>query len=431
MRKLLKQIRLFSSLPRKDMKILAQIVKQRELSANTILLREGEPGNRVYVIAEGELEIIKSFGTPDEIVLRVCYVGEPIGEMSFLNPKGTRSATVRAKTEVRLIEIAREDFELFLLGRPGIAYEIARNLSERLLDSENRFIRALAEKNRRLAVLSKLVSASIDDFELPEPINYAGKPISDILPIQVTVLGKFQIFRGETPVTEKELNARQPIALLKAIITREVEDVPRDFLIEDLWPGCSASFGDRNLKIVVHRLRKILGQGKPNSPYVLCERGLVSLNRSIVRLDIDEFFSFYKQARKAELAGDIKSAVAFGNSAIELYRGDYLEDELYAPWTMMKREEIRAVYIDVLRRIAAHYENQGSLRKSIDIYRLTIKADPTSEETYRKLMLAYANLGMRTEAVRTYNECRSVLDKELGVGPDKLTISIYRRIAES
>jgi DNA-binding SARP family transcriptional activator len=62
---------------------------------------------------------------------------------------------------------------------------------------------------------------------------------------------------------------------------------------------------------------------------------------------------------------------------------------------------------------------------------LIVKADPALEEAYRKLMLAYSNLGMRTEAIRVYNECRRALDTELGVVPDKLTTSIYKRIIES
>jgi DNA-binding SARP family transcriptional activator len=62
---------------------------------------------------------------------------------------------------------------------------------------------------------------------------------------------------------------------------------------------------------------------------------------------------------------------------------------------------------------------------------LVVKTDPTLEEAYQKLMLTYSDLGMRTEAIRVYNECRRALDRDLGVEPDKLTTSIYERIVES
>ena len=252
--------------------------------------------------------------------------------------------------------------------------------------------------------------------------------------IEINVLGKFQLIRGKTPVTKEEWSAaKKPQMLLKALITRGAENVLVDQLIDDLWPDTSSfDEGKQNFKTVLHRLRKILGHpAGSRSPYISFERNTVSLNRSLVRLDIDEFFYLCKRAGRAEQAGDVKSSINFGNSAIELYRGDYLEDELYTPWTMMNREEIRALYIDVLRRTASLYERQGNSRKSIEIYKLLTRADPALEETYRKLMLLYSNIGMRTEAIRVYNECKRALSRELDVEPDELTTSIYRRIAES
>ena len=256
----------------------------------------------------------------------------------------------------------------------------------------------------------------------------------ELLPrIQINVLGKFQLIRGETPITKKEWSAaKKPQMLLKALITRGAEDVLLDQLIDDLWPEASFDEGKQNFKVVLHRLRKILGHpAESRSRYVSSEGGAVSLNRNLVRLDIDEFFYLCKRTGKAEQAGDLKSAINLGHSAIELYKGDYLEDELYTPWTMLKREETRALYISVLRRTASLYERQGNSRKAIDIYKLLTRADPGLEEAYRKLMLLYSKIGMRTEAIRVYNECKRALSRELDVDPDELTTSIYRRIEES
>jgi DNA-binding SARP family transcriptional activator len=136
--------------------------------------------------------------------------------------------------------------------------------------------------------------------------------------------------------------------LLKALITRGAENVLIDLLVDDLWPDTSLDDGKQNFRVVLHRLRKILGHPvRSGSHYIAFERNTVSLNRSLVRLDIDEFLSLCKRARKAEQAGDIKGSIGFGNAAIGLYKGDYLEEELYTPWTMLKREETRALYIDI------------------------------------------------------------------------------------
>lgn len=267
----------------------------------------------------------------------------------------------------------------------------------------------------------------------PASSRSIGDTQTDIPRIQINVLGKFKLTRGEDSITEKEWSAaKKPQMLLKALITRKAENVVIDQLIDDLWPDTSQKLGRQNFNVVLHRLRKVLGSsvtGK-DSPYVSLQGNTVSLNRSLVSLDIDEFLSLQKLARKAEQAGDIKDSISFGNSAIELYKGDYLEDELYTPWTTLKREETRAVYVDILERTASHCERQGNTRKSIDLYKLLIKSDPVFEEAYRKLMLLYSHFGMRSEAVRIYDECRRALDRELGVEPDELTTAIYKRIIE-
>ncbi len=433
MRELLKQVPIFKSLGQRDIQFLVEITKIIELSPNTILIKEGERGDRLYIIIEGEVEIIKAFGRPDELSLSFCGKGEPIGEMSFLNPAGVRSATVRTRTQTRLLEITREDFELLLLRRPGIAYGIARGLSERLVNSEDKFIRAIAEKTRKLNILSKLIPTHISNIpELVLPEVETKSQVSGVPQIRVNALGGFQVFRGETLIGQKEWKAKQPKLLLKALVTRGAANVPKDLLIDDVWPDSPPDAVEGNFKVTLHRLRKALEPSmEAGSSYIHLKDNLVSLDRNLVRLDTDEFLSLFHRSRKAEQAGDIKSAILHANSAIPLYRGDYLAEDLYVPWAELKREEFRTIHIDLLRRTAELHESQGSSRKSIELYKMILKTDPCFEEAYQKLMLIYANRGMKTEAIRLFDECRKTLDRDVGVEPDKLTVSIYRRVIET
>ncbi len=433
MRELLKQVPIFKSLSQRDIQFLVEIARIIELPPDTILLTEGERGDRLYIITDGEVEIIKAFGKPDELSLRMCGKGEPIGEMSFLNPAGIRSATVRTKTNARFLEITREDFELLLLRRPGIAYGIARGLSQRLVESENKFIHAIAEKSRKLTILSKLIPDYVEEIpELTAPKEEIKNPTPGVPQIRINALGGFQVFRGETLIAEKDWKAKQPKLLLKALITRGAANVPKDLLIDDVWPDTSPFSVEGNFKVTLHRLRKALEPSMgARSSYIHLKDNMVSLDRNLVRLDIDEFLTLFRRARKAEQAGDAKSAILHANLAIPLYRGDYLAEDLYVPWAEIKREEFRAIHIDLLRRTAELLESQGSSRKSIDLYKKIIKTDPCFEEAYQKLMQIYANRGMRAEAIRVYDECRKNLDRDVGVEPDKLTISIYNRIIET
>ncbi|MCE5334671.1 MAG: cyclic nucleotide-binding domain-containing protein, partial [Desulfobacteraceae bacterium] len=325
---LLKNVPLFASLSRKDLLFLEEIARQVGFPPGTVLFHEGDRGDRLYITVEGKLEVVKSFGKPDEHVLNICGAGEPIGEMSLLNSRGVRSASVRSLTEVRLIEITREDFEMLLFRRPGLACGVARGLSRRLLDSEARFLNAAVEKNRKLCLLTKLLKSTSEeliDSEGVEQGETAQESLPSAVPIRINVLGNFQVFRGETPMEDHEWKAKQPKMLLKALITRGASGVPKDVLMEDLWPEASPEFAESNFKVVLHRLRKTLdpsAQRAQPSHYLSLKANLLTLNRDLCRIDLDEFLSSCRKAKKCEQAGDLKGAIQAGISATTLYRGD-------------------------------------------------------------------------------------------------------------
>jgi DNA-binding SARP family transcriptional activator len=88
------------------------------------------------------------------------------------------------------------------------------------------------------------------------------------------------------------------------------------------------------------------------------------------------------------------------------------------------------MYIDLLYRTAGLYEAQGRSGKASEYYKMIIKTDPVCEAAYQKLMLIYSNRGMRAQALRAYEDCRKVLDREIGVQPGRLTSSVYKKIIE-
>ena len=112
---------------------------------------EREAGaNDCYIIVEGRVEIIKSMGTPDERLLGVREAGEAIGEMSLFSDDHQRTASVRAKTPLKLLLMKRDHLENLLRGHPDLAFNLVATLSRRLGESEDRTIADLREKNRQL-----------------------------------------------------------------------------------------------------------------------------------------------------------------------------------------------------------------------------------------------------------------------------------------
>ena len=95
-------------------------------SLGEAIFTEGEPGNKMYLIQKGNVEVLKG----DAVVARLG-AGEPIGEMSLLLDE-PRSATVRALNSVEALEITGENFGEILTKRPGIGRTIMKALAQRL-----------------------------------------------------------------------------------------------------------------------------------------------------------------------------------------------------------------------------------------------------------------------------------------------------------
>jgi CRP/FNR family transcriptional regulator, cyclic AMP receptor protein len=102
----------------------------RDFEAGTVLFEEGQPGDYMYVVQHGEIEIRRQVGETPR-VLAVLSDGEFFGEMAILNGR-PRSATAVVRTSARLIVIEGKTFEAMLRARPEIALRIIKSLAGRL-----------------------------------------------------------------------------------------------------------------------------------------------------------------------------------------------------------------------------------------------------------------------------------------------------------
>jgi ATP/maltotriose-dependent transcriptional regulator MalT len=257
---------------------------------------------------------------------------------------------------------------------------------------------------------------------------------ADLPHLRLQTLGGFRLWRGEALVEEKEWEGHQPQLLLKAIVAHGPQGVPKDVLMEDLWPEASPHLSEKNFKVNLHRLRKTL-EPVPDKTlgfsYVHLKASLVSLDPELCQVDAYQFISLCQQGEKAEQAGDFKGAIALYRQAVDLYEGDFFSEELYHPWVETKREELRERLLAVLYRLAKLYEDRGSLVKATDCYVKIVQTDPLAEAACRRLMQLYAQRGLRNAALRVYEECRKSLQEMLNTEPEEVTTAVYRKVLET
>jgi phosphoserine phosphatase RsbU/P len=147
----LEQMPIFSGLPPDEAAALLASFEPQHYRAGTVLFHEGERGDRMFVVLEGEITVVKDLDAGEQRVLAVRGAGEFVGEMSFLTMAGRRTAGALVTRDARLLELTRADFDALLRRQPALAYEMLRIVSDRLRESNEASVRDLREMNRQLA----------------------------------------------------------------------------------------------------------------------------------------------------------------------------------------------------------------------------------------------------------------------------------------
>jgi CRP/FNR family transcriptional regulator, cyclic AMP receptor protein len=122
---------LFAALePDAQKELRAQMVEVR-LGRGQALFKEGDPGDRLYVVMAGKIKLGRSASDGRENLLAVLGPGEMFGELSLFDP-GPRTATATAVTETTLIGLGHGDMEPWLTAHPQVAGQLLGALARRL-----------------------------------------------------------------------------------------------------------------------------------------------------------------------------------------------------------------------------------------------------------------------------------------------------------
>jgi DNA-binding SARP family transcriptional activator len=264
--------------------------------------------------------------------------------------------------------------------------------------------------------------------ELRRLLHRQGLPRLDI-----RTLGAFQVRRDGELLDEAVWERKRPKLLLKVLVAHGGE-APKEMLMEDLWPEGEPEIMEKNFRVSLHRLRKAVEPCLDKtfgSSYIHLADGQLSLDRELCRVDVEEFLSLQESGEELEEHGNLSQALSLYKKAVGLYGGDFLSEELYLPWAEKRRAGLRGRYLELLERVSQIYEKEGALTRAIKYCRMIIQTDPVSESTYRRLMTLYMRRGLRSEALKTFEDCRKALARDLDTEPDAVTTAIFRKIQES
>ncbi|MCI0388270.1 MAG: winged helix-turn-helix domain-containing protein [Acidobacteria bacterium] len=240
-------------------------------------------------------------------------------------------------------------------------------------------------------------------------------------------LGLFRVYRNDQAITHWSSLKGQSI--LKYLVSHQTTPISKDILMDVLWPDADPDSARRNLHQAIYSLRQTLRRSLPDYQAIQFENDCYRLNPELsLWFDFEEFKVHAQAGCRYESSGQWVEAATEYCLADELYRGDFLEEDLYEDWASLQREQLRHTYFDLADRLSEYYLRQGNYSATVAICQKILARDSCHEKAHCRLMRCYQTQGQRGLAVRQYQICVQMLKRELDVSPSDEVQALFEKI---
>ncbi len=310
---------------------------------------------------------------------------------------------------------------LMRLGRP-----IVPHLS-RLLEDRSEVVRGRAVELLALVGGEEARAALIAAGDLKTDAGRAAIAAADELervplqPLVIEALGPFQLSVGERVLTLDRWRSKRALRLFQLLLLHRFRWVPKDQLIEALWPDAEPEKGENSLKQSVLLLRKVLEPDLKEtrlSRYIRFRNDAYRLDPGEGhRYDVEAFEEALARPTRSDRREPVERQIARLRTAIGLYRGSLLQESPYEEFLTEERERLRDRFLDGVGRLLSLYRSSKRWADAIPLSRLGLVEDPYNEEFYETMIQAHLRMRHRKEALAAYQRYERMMTRELGLLP--------------
>jgi DNA-binding SARP family transcriptional activator len=233
--------------------------------------------------------------------------------------------------------------------------------------------------------------------------------------LSLTLLGGFQARLDSGSAVS--LPVRKSQALLAYLGIRPGRAHPRDKVAALLWGESSDERARDGLRHALAALRRALPASTP--PILLLEGQTLALSSAVVDVDVPTFERHVAEGTPEALE---HAAAVYGG---DLLSGFSLDEPLFEEWLVPERERLRELALEALARLLACQSKTGATERAIQTAVRLLALDPLQEAVHRALMRLYLRQHRRGAALRQYQLCVDVLQRELGSEPEPETKQLY------
>lgn len=246
--------------------------------------------------------------------------------------------------------------------------------------------------------------------------------------LRIQTLGQFKAWRGSEEIRPKEWQREKAKHLFQFFIANRKKLVHKEQLIEELWGEAG---GDTDFKVAMNALMNALEPNRParSTPFYISRQGAAyGVNHAAgVLIDADEFESYINRANRI-MEKDADQAIRLFRMALNLYKGDFLQECCYEDWSMEERERLLILYITAAEKMAWALFAQEEYEECISICTRIIAKHRCWESAHCLLMRCYHSQNNRVMVKQVFEQCQENLKDELDVQPAKETVHLYKKL---
>ncbi|MFZ5642928.1 MAG: response regulator [Bacillota bacterium] len=239
--------------------------------------------------------------------------------------------------------------------------------------------------------------------------------------VRVFSLGKFELKNNNSEPVSVSWRTEKTRELFAFFLHHRNSFVSRDRIIETIWPGLETERATGRLHTSVYNLRKMLKQ-KAHVDALQYANNRYILKTENLYFDVEEFLQILCSRQNSK-----EIAVHLLERAVELYRGDYLEEEYYE-WAAEERDRLLRLYLKALKQLSTSSLRCKEYEAAETYLKKWLTKEPLAEEAHCLLMETYARQGKHQQLVRQFEAYKKILLEELGLEPGKSVKTLFYKL---
>ncbi|MFE0104948.1 BTAD domain-containing putative transcriptional regulator [Streptomyces sp. NPDC059009] len=271
-----------------------------------------------------------------------------------------------------------------------------------------------------MSMAAHAFDATEDSAAKPTVDSEEPRPVAPPL-LRVHLLGGFRALRDGGADTATRWSRPGARTLVKLLALAPGHQLHREQIMAVCWPDAELRPALRSLRVALHTARHALEpELAPRAPssYLVGQGALLRLSEA-VWVDADHAEAL---AERALADGGLPQLAA----ALDAFTGEVLPEDRYAPWTEPVRERLALLQRRVLLALAEAQLDAAEPESAARAARRALDDSPADERAHRALIEAYLRQGLPHEALRQYEACAAILERDRDARPGPQTVSLHR-----